>query len=246
MPKRLFKKLLFLVVVTTLTTPVHAQTPTPPPPTFWEQNSATIISALIGLIFGGILVWVLKPAFEKLGNTLANALSKLGSGWGFKRRYLTHLIEEYRGLNIRGLKTRAPVTVELEQVYVSLRAQVPDYALGRQAPPALSVGQALAQHQRLAIVGGPGSGKTTLLAFLTLTYARNDAKKRLGVGEKRLPILIPLRQLKRIVETAPSTTTPAPVPIGTHAASHLARPATSRAAGVFHFPKRRGVARTLR
>ncbi|MBN2389667.1 MAG: hypothetical protein JXR84_03015 [Anaerolineae bacterium] len=190
----MYKKLLLLIVVANLlfvVVPVRAQTPTPPPPSFWEQNSAAIISALIGLIFGGILVWMLKPAFEKLGNAFADALSKLGSGWGFKRRYLTHLIEEYRGLNIRGLKTRAPVTVELEQVYVSLRAQVPDYALGRQAPPALSVGQALAQHQRLAIVGGPGSGKTTLLAYLTLTYARGDAKKRLGVAEKRLPILVP-------------------------------------------------------
>ena len=66
------------------------------------------------MIFGGILVWLLRPAFEKLGNALAESLSRLGSGWGFKKRYLTHLIEEYRGLNIRGLKTRAPVTVELD------------------------------------------------------------------------------------------------------------------------------------
>ncbi len=138
MPKTLLKTSLFLILAISLaylTAPAHAQTPTPPTPTFWEENSQAIISALIGLVFGGILAWVLKPVFEKLGNALAGALSKLGSGWGFKRRYLTHLIEEYRGLNIRGFKTRAPVTVELEQVYVSLRAQVPDYALGRQAPP---------------------------------------------------------------------------------------------------------------
>jgi len=175
----------------------------PTPPTFWGENSQTLIGALIGLIFGGILVWVLKPMFEKAGNTLADALSKLGYGWGFQRRYLTYLIEEYRGLNIRGLKTRAPVTVELEQVYVSLHAQTPDYALGRPAPPALTIGQALAQHPRLAIVGGPGSGKTTLLAYLTLTYARGDVKPRLGLAEDRLPILVPLRQLKRLVEGTP-------------------------------------------
>jgi hypothetical protein len=80
MPKRLFIKLLLLTALILLAVPAHAQTPTPPPPTFWEQNSAAIIGALIGLVFGGILVWVLKPAFEKLGNALADILSKLGSG----------------------------------------------------------------------------------------------------------------------------------------------------------------------
>jgi hypothetical protein len=141
----------------------------PEPKTFWSENSKTIVGALVGLIFGGILVWLLKPAFEKLGNTLAGWLSKLGSGWGFKRRYLTHLVEEYRGLNIR------------------------------QEPPAVSVGGALAQHGRLAILGGPGTGKTTLLSYLTLTYARGQAADRLGLKEKRLPILVPLRQLKGVL-----------------------------------------------
>jgi len=171
----------------------------PEPETFWGENGKTIVGALVGLIFGGVLVWLLRPAFEKLGNTLAESLSRLGSGWGFKKRYLTHLIEEYRGLNIRGLKTKAPVTVELEQVYVSLHAQVPDTTLDRQELPALDIGGALAQHQRLAILGGPGSGKTTLLAYLTLTYARGQSPERLGLKKKRLPILVPLRQLKEVL-----------------------------------------------
>ncbi len=200
------------VVVTATPMPqviVVTATPSAPPPSkgFWEENSKSIITGLIGLVFGGILVWVLKPTFEKLGNAIAGGLSKLGSGWGFKRRYLTHLTEEYRGLNIRGLKTKAPVTVELEQVYVSLHAQVPDKALGRQEPPALGVGQAMDRHQRLAILGGPGTGKTTLMAYLTLTYARNRARDRLGLKEKRLPILVPLRQLKAVLTGGDGPTT---------------------------------------
>jgi formylglycine-generating enzyme required for sulfatase activity/energy-coupling factor transporter ATP-binding protein EcfA2 len=197
---------LVCIVPLLATATARAQTPAPPPtptPTLLQQTEKEIpwwLAGVAGLVFGGILVWVLRPVFEKLGNAIAEGLSKLGSGWGFKKRYLTHLIEEYRGLNIRGLKTKAPVTVELEHVYVSLHAQVPDKALGRQAPPALDVSQALNQHERLAILGGPGTGKTTLLSYLTLTYARKQAKKRLGIKEKRLPILVPLRRLKQVLE----------------------------------------------
>ncbi|MBU0494065.1 MAG: SUMF1/EgtB/PvdO family nonheme iron enzyme [Chloroflexi bacterium] len=204
-------------------TPVPAATPTPQvivvtatpsaPPSAWDsflgEHGKTIIGALIGLIFGGILVWVLKPAFERLGNALAVWLSQRSAGWGFRRRYLTHLIEEYRALNIRGLKTRAPVTVELEQVYVSLHAQVPDQALGRPDPPALDVRTALAQYPRLAILGGPGAGKTTLLAYLTLTYARGQVRDRLGLKEQRLPILVPLRRLKEVLAGGDKGTLPA-------------------------------------
>ena len=172
---------------------------TPAPKGFWEENSKALATGLIGLIFGGILTWLLKPTFEGLGDALAAQLGKIRSGWGFERRYLIHLTEEYRGLNIRGLKTRAPVTLELEQVYVSLHAQVPDVALGRQAPPAMGIGPAMAGHRRLTILGGPGTGKTTLLSYLTLTYARDKAGERLGLKEKRLPVLVPLRQLKDVL-----------------------------------------------
>ena len=168
--------------------------------TFWDENRTAIVAALIGLLFGVILPPLLKPLFEKLGQALAGGLGRLGTGWGFKRRYLVHLIEEYRGLNIQGRKTRTPVAVDLERVYVSLRAQVPDTVLGRQEPPPLDIGQAMARHERLAILGGPGTGKTTLLAYLTLTYARGQAGERLGLREKHLPIFVPLRQLKQLLE----------------------------------------------
>jgi formylglycine-generating enzyme required for sulfatase activity len=208
MHKIILRCVLICVFLLLLTGTTAAQPPTSAPPkTFWDEHGKTIVGALVGLIFGGVLTWLLKPTFERLGNRLADRLGRLGSGWGFKKRYLTHLIEEYRGLNIRGLKTRAPVTVELEQVYVSLHAQVPDTALGRQAPPPLGIGEAMMAHERLAILGGPGTGKTTLLAYLTLTCARGRVKERLGLTdgilslskEKWLPILVPLRQLKQVL-----------------------------------------------
>ncbi len=66
----------------------------------------------------------------------------------------------------------------------------------------VSVNEALAAHERLVVLGDPGSGKTTLLRYLALLYARDIAERaswvrdRLGLNEtRRLPILLPLRQI---------------------------------------------------
>jgi formylglycine-generating enzyme required for sulfatase activity len=198
---------LVCVVLLLVATIARAQSPAPPPtptPTLLQQTEKEIpwwLAGLAGLVFGGILVWLLRPAFERLGNTIAEGLSRLGSGWGFKKRYLTHLVEEHRCLNIPSLEmAKASRPVELERVYVSLRTRVPDVALGHRESPALDIGEAMAQNRRLVILGGPGTGKTTLLAYLTLTYARGQSGKRLGLNEKRLPILVPLRRLKEVLE----------------------------------------------
>ena len=185
---------------------------TPAPKTLWGEYGENVVTGLLGLILGGVLVWLLKPTFERLGNALADQVSRLGAGRGFHRWYLDYLVDEYRCLNIRGLRTRAPVAIELEQVYVSLRAEVPGAELeSAAARRSFAIGQVMDRHQRLAIVGGPGCGKTTLLAYLTLTYARDQAEERLELNEKRLPILVPLRLLKTVLAPAndkASTTLP--------------------------------------
>ena len=175
---------------------------TPGPKTFWGEYGDNVVTGLIGLIIGSVLVWLLKPTFEQIGQWLARALGSLTAGRGFRRWYLDYLVDEYRCLNIRGLRTRAPVAIELEQVYVSLRAEVPGAELESVARRGLTIGQVMGRGQRLAVVGGPGCGKTTLLAYLTLTCARDQARERLGLKEKRLPILVPLRLLKTVL--APS------------------------------------------
>jgi len=77
----------------------------------------------------------------------------------------------------------------------------------REVEVVLSVNEALAEHVRLVVLGAPGCGKTTFLHYLALTYARDQRGDRAGlVGrrlgldgarERRLPILLPLRDFAR-------------------------------------------------
>ncbi len=70
----------------------------------------------------------------------------------------------------------------------------------------VKVQEALAQNSRLVVLGDPGCGKTTLVRYLALTYARDLAgdaglvERRLALKERRLPILIFLRDLARYLQ----------------------------------------------
>lgn len=75
----------------------------------------------------------------------------------------------------------------------------------------VSVEEALAEFQRLVILGDPGSGKTTLMRYLALIYAQDLAQgtqqvtQKLGDAEKaRLPILLYLRQIGAFLADRPN------------------------------------------
>jgi formylglycine-generating enzyme required for sulfatase activity len=139
-------------------------------------------------------------------------------------QYLRHVISRNRYLQLQGIRSGGRlVHIELEQIYVTLRAtrqrtvEAEDawleaeahLAPGESKPPlvrtetvTVSVDEALAAHPRMVVLGDPGSGKTTLLRHLALLYARDLAEgtglvqDRLGPDERgRLPILLPLRRL---------------------------------------------------
>ncbi|HEY6331853.1 MAG TPA: HEAT repeat domain-containing protein [Blastocatellia bacterium] len=63
----------------------------------------------------------------------------------------------------------------------------------------LTLNEAVGEHPSLAIIGAPGSGKTTLLKYLALSYARRQAKYRLGQDEDRLPLFVTLRDFNKYV-----------------------------------------------
>ncbi|MCL4300576.1 MAG: hypothetical protein KJ077_32870 [Anaerolineae bacterium] len=149
-------------------------------------------------------------------------------------RYLQHVISRNRYLQLQGIRSGGKlVNIELDQIYVTLRATrqrvvtAEESWLAREATLApgegqrlsretttetvtVSVNEALAASRRLAVLGDPGSGKTTLLRYLALLYARDLAEHGTLVPDKLdlpesgwLPILLPLRQIGTFLRTRP-------------------------------------------
>jgi formylglycine-generating enzyme required for sulfatase activity len=141
-------------------------------------------------------------------------------------RYLSHVISRNRYLQLQGIRSGGrPVNIELESIYITLKATrtrtleaeeawlaeeqrlAPGESQNRLREPrtetvTIKVEEALAEHKRLVVLGDPGSGKTTLLRYLALCYARDRAEgltivhDQLGLPESGyLPILLPLRNL---------------------------------------------------
>lgn len=142
-------------------------------------------------------------------------------------KYLEHLIARNRYLQLQGIRSGGKlVNIELEEIYVTLRAtqqrtvQAEEAWLAHEAALApgerskwrtgketltetvnVPVDEALAAHRHLVILGDPGSGKTTLLRYLTLQYARAFAEGRKGVkalGVKETGLLPVLLSLRGV------------------------------------------------
>ena len=156
----------------------------------------------------------MKQLWQKL-------LSKKAEG-DDESRYLEWIIREHRLLSIAGLRTRAPVEVELERVYVSLAVDprslakmgveeeeargeklrpedLPD-SLRRGEQKGITIADALAFTDNgapgVVILGGPGTGKITLLKYLALTYAKGLHGDRLGQSRSLLPLFVTLREIR--------------------------------------------------
>ena len=178
----------------------------------------------VGRDVGGHVVVAGAGATIVIGEQpIAMTAVQRGSALG---RYLSYVISHNRYLQLQGIRSGGRlVNIELEQIYVTLKAtrirtvdaeeawlaeergfgraewQKPQH-VPRTETVTVKVEEALAEHRRLVVLGDPGSGKSTLLRYLALCYARDRAedlslvRDRLGLPESGyLPILLPLRNL---------------------------------------------------
>ncbi len=141
--------------------------------------------------------------------------------------YNQFVVDRYGHLTLYSLKANGPLRVELERVYAQLTAveRIQRRQRARERPEeepeeeerqeqeerpkerdaaverVLSAQEALAEADRLIVIGAPGSGKTTLLQWIALTFARDLAGERLGLPEHRAPIFVPLRAFGKHIKS---------------------------------------------
>ncbi|MEV6347636.1 NACHT domain-containing protein [Actinoplanes sp. NPDC051851] len=121
-----------------------------------------------------------------------------------RHEYLRWVIARNRDVDIRGLGTQGPFSLEVEDVYVDV-SLIPRPLHETSGDPLAEVGDGESVERRevgsflaewpprtLAIVGPPGGGKTTLLRHLTLALADRRPPNR--ALRKRIPVLLAVRE----------------------------------------------------
>ena len=126
-------------------------------------------------------------------------------------KFLVHVRDAHRFLPLQGTGAKVQSPIELEPVYVSLRA----LAVGRELPERPDAVEMMHEPEEilpairlceekdcdgLVILGSPGSGKTTLLRFLAYGLAGPEPDpQKLPVG--RIPLFLPLRSVASFRDT---------------------------------------------
>ncbi len=129
--------------------------------------------------------------------------------------YLRYAASEHRHLPMQGFETNLRTPIEIEKVYVNMRAhiQAHDFEFtktGRQRQvrkfkeeqlSSLTIKDAFEAARKrkikdMVILGDPGSGKTTLLKYILLMLIDGKGKEKIGIDNSTIPFFAPLRDLK--------------------------------------------------
>jgi HEAT repeat protein len=90
---------------------------------FLQKHQWEIIFAGISAIIVAILIAIFREVIKKFFSPIFKFFAKLSATNRFEHYYRDWLINKYRFLNVRGIKTNAPVAIELEKVFISLRSR---------------------------------------------------------------------------------------------------------------------------
>ena len=88
-----------------------------------------ILALILAFIAGLVIDFILKGAIKKFIISIFRKIKKLLSIKKFEQKYRNWLIENYKFLKVRGIKTNAPVSIDLERVFISLRTKKPSYKM---------------------------------------------------------------------------------------------------------------------
>ncbi len=148
---------------------------------------------------------------------------------GYHRYYCQQLVYEHRGFDVKGLSTQGIYTLSMERVFVELQINPkPPHQISSnpvQAPYTLQPGGYTIWHylkskelvnQNVVIIGAPGCGKTTLLKHVALTLVDRKKRRRLSNRQRKLPILLFLRENVKAVKDNPK------IPLADLVDAHLA------------------------
>jgi HEAT repeat protein len=89
---------------------------------FIKEHQVEIVRIFITAAAGTIVEIIFKP-FRALFKWVHKNIRKVFAEKKFEQKYKDWLVEKYKFLNVRGIKTNAPVAIELERVFISLRVK---------------------------------------------------------------------------------------------------------------------------
>ena len=158
-------------------------------------------------------------AYELIGrcwDVLAGTIGRWFAGLSFTRRYLAELRYKHGLFNDKGLGLINANRLDLEKVYVDLKASA-DARLNRpnlnpvsrevrKRAPVWDHLRTLRPGFALVIIGAPGCGKTTLLQHVLLIFA-NDRQWRRRT-RARIPFFVEVREIARQLQAKNEPTLP--------------------------------------